>query len=105
MPVGTQAKLLRVLEERKLRRLGARTEQDIDVRVLAATNRDPETAVAEGHLRPDLYYRLNVFHIPMPPLREHLEDLPAMAEAMLAEMNHEARPQGFRRGRSRCWTG
>jgi len=87
MPVGTQAKLLRVLEERKLRRLGARTEQEIDVRVLAATNHDPETAVALGELRPDLHYRLNVFHIPMPPLREHLEDLPAMAEAMLAEMN------------------
>ena len=51
MPVGTQAKLLRVLEERKLRRLGARTEQDVDVRVLAATNRDPDDAVAQGHLR------------------------------------------------------
>jgi DNA-binding NtrC family response regulator len=87
MPAGTQAKLLRVLEERKLRRLGARTEQDIDVRVLAATNRDPDKAVAEGHLRPDLYYRLNVFHIAMPPLREHMEDLPPMAEAMVNEMN------------------
>jgi transcriptional regulator with PAS, ATPase and Fis domain len=87
MPLGTQAKLLRVLEERKLRRLGARTEQDVDVRVLAATNRSPEKAVAQGHLRPDLYYRLNVFHIPMPPLRDHLEDLPAMAEAMLDQMN------------------
>ena len=87
MPVATQAKLLRVIEERKLRRLGARAEQEIDVRVLASTNRDPETAIAEGHLRPDLYYRLNVFHIPMPPLREHLEDLPATAEAMLEQMN------------------
>jgi len=87
MPAGTQAKLLRVLEERKLRRLGARTEQDIDVRVLAATNRDPDRAVAEGNLRPDLYYRLNVFHIPMPPLRDHMEDLPAMVEAMTNEMN------------------
>ena len=87
MPVGTQAKLLRVLEERKLRRLGARTEIDIDVRVLAATNRDPEDAIAQSQLRPDLYYRLNVFHIHMPPLRTHLEDLPAMTEAMLDEMN------------------
>jgi len=87
MPNATQAKLLRVLEERKLRRLGARTEQEVDVRVLAATNRDPSQAVAQGQLRPDLYYRLNVFHIHMPPLREHLEDVPAMAEAMLAEMN------------------
>jgi DNA-binding NtrC family response regulator len=96
MPNGTQAKLLRVLEERKLRRLGARTEQEIDVRVLAATNRDPGTAVAEGHLRADLFYRLNVFNIHMPPLREHMEDLPIMAEAILAQMNekHSRRVSG-----------
>jgi DNA-binding NtrC family response regulator len=87
MPVGTQAKLLRVLEERKLRRLGARSEQEVDVRVLAATNRDPGEAVAQGQLRSDLYYRLNVFHIHMPPLREHIEDLPPMADAMVREMN------------------
>jgi DNA-binding NtrC family response regulator len=89
MPIGTQAKLLRVLEERKLRRLGARTEQEVDVRVLAATNRDPGLAVEQGHLRTDLFYRLNVFNIHMPPLREHLEDLPAMTEAMLNEMNEK----------------
>ncbi|HUX45601.1 MAG TPA: sigma-54 dependent transcriptional regulator [Terracidiphilus sp.] len=89
MPVATQAKLLRVLEERKLRRLGARTEQDVDVRVLAATNRDPEDAVARGELRSDLFYRLNVFHIHMPPLRDHMEDLPAMADTMVREMNQK----------------
>ena len=89
MPIGTQAKLLRVLEERKLRRLGARTEQDVDVRVLAATNRDPDLAVSQGHLRADLFYRLNVFNIHMPPLREHPEDLPAMVEAMISEMNRK----------------
>jgi DNA-binding NtrC family response regulator len=89
MPIGTQAKLLRVLEERKLRRLGARTEQDVDVRVLAATNRDPSDAVAQGHLRADLFYRLNVFNIQMPPLREHLDDLPAMADTMVEEMNEK----------------
>jgi len=89
MPAGTQAKLLRVLEERRLRRLGARTEQEVDVRVLAATNRDPRQAVAQGHLRADLFYRLNVFNIHMPPLREHMEDLPAMVEAMAAEMNQK----------------
>jgi DNA-binding NtrC family response regulator len=96
MPIGTQAKLLRVLEERKLRRLGARVEQDVDVRVLAATNRDPQTAVSEGHLRADLFYRLNVFNIHMPPLREHMDDLPAMADAMVAEMNlkHNRRVSG-----------
>ena len=87
MPIGTQAKLLRVLEERKLRRLGARNEVDVDVRVLAATNRDPDDAVSQGNLRADLFYRLNVFHIHMPPLRTHMEDLTAMAEAMLLDMN------------------
>jgi DNA-binding NtrC family response regulator len=87
MPAGTQAKLLRVLEDRKFRRLGGRTEQEVDVRVLAATNRDPEKAVSDGSLRADLFYRLNVFHIAMPPLRNHLEDLPAMANAMITEMN------------------
>jgi DNA-binding NtrC family response regulator len=96
MPIATQAKLLRVLEERKLRRLGARTEQDVDVRILAATNRDPGDAVARGHLRPDLFYRLNVFNINMPPLRDHMEDLSPMAEAMLSEMNqkHKRRVSG-----------
>ncbi len=89
MPHGTQAKLLRVLEEHKLRRLGSRTEQEVDVRVLAATNRDPRHAVAQGHLRADLYYRLNVFNIHMPPLREHPDDLPAMVETMVAEMNEK----------------
>jgi len=89
MPSGTQAKLLRVLEEKKFRRLGARTEQDADVRVLAATNRDPNNAVAQGHLRADLFYRLNVFNIHMPPLRDHAEDLPAMVETMIAEMNEK----------------
>jgi len=64
-------------------------EQDTDVRVLAATNRDPRQAAAQGQLRADLYYRLNVFNIVMPPLREHMEDLPAMVEAMVSEMNEK----------------
>jgi DNA-binding NtrC family response regulator len=87
MPIGTQAKLLRVLEDRKLRRLGSKTESEIDVRVLAATNKNPEQAVAAGELRGDLYYRLNVFNIHMPPLREHKEDIPAITEAILHDMN------------------
>jgi DNA-binding NtrC family response regulator len=96
MPINTQAKLLRVLEERKIRRLGARSEQDVDVRVLAATNREPKEAVANGLLRADLYYRLNVFNIHMPPLREHIEDLPAMAQAMIEQMNerHDRKVSG-----------
>ena len=63
MPAATQAKLLRVLEDRKLRRLGSKVETPVDVRVLAATNKVPEEAVARGELRGDLYYRLNVFNI------------------------------------------
>ncbi len=87
MPIATQAKLLRVLEDRKLRRLGSKTETAVDVRVLAATNKVPEEAVANGQLRNDLYYRLNVFNIHLPPLREHKEDIPHLVEALLADMN------------------
>jgi len=89
MPIGTQAKLLRVLEDRKLRRLGSKTETSVDVRVLAATNKVPEEAVARGQLRNDLYYRLNVFNIHLPPLREHKEDLPDLVQALLNEMNEK----------------
>jgi DNA-binding NtrC family response regulator len=87
MPVATQAKLLRVLEDRKLRRLGSKVETTVDVRVLAATNKIPEEAVARGELRNDLYYRLNVFNIHMPPLREHKEDVPSLVDALLKDMN------------------
>ncbi len=87
MPIATQAKLLRVLEDRTLRRLGSKVETQINVRVLAATNKDPATAIADGHLRNDLYYRLNVFNIEIPPLREHREDIPLIADAMIRTMN------------------
>src|SRR5512142_3248018 len=87
MPVATQAKLLRVLEDRKLRRLGSKVETTVDVRVLAATNKVPEEAVARGELRNDLYYRLNVFNIHMPPLREHREDIPDLVHSLLADMS------------------
>jgi len=87
MPAATQAKLLRVLEDRRLRRLGSKAETPVDVRVVAATNRDPEQAVASGDLRGDLYYRLNVFNIEMPPLREHVSDIPAIAAKMIDDMN------------------
>src|SRR5216683_3126181 len=87
MPAATQAKVLRVLEDRKLRRLGSKVETPVDVRVVAATNKDPEQAVATGELRGDLYYRLNVFNIQMPPLREHVKDVSAIAEQMIADMN------------------
>jgi DNA-binding NtrC family response regulator len=87
MPAPTQAKLLRVLEDRKVRRLGSKTETPVDVRVLAATNKDPEKAVADGGLRQDLYFRLNVFHVHLPPLREHKEDIPLLAEHILRDIN------------------
>jgi len=87
MPIATQAKLLRVLEDRKLRRLGSKVETTVDVRVLAATNKVPEDAVAHGELRNDLYYRLNVFNIHMPNLREHREDIPDLVQSLLAEMS------------------
>jgi DNA-binding NtrC family response regulator len=87
MPVATQAKLLRVLEDRKLRRLGSKIETTVDVRVLAATNKVPEEAVASGQLRNDLYYRLNVFNIHMPPLREHKEDLADLVQSLIGDMN------------------
>ena len=89
MPIATQAKLLRVLEDRKLRRLGSKTETSVDVRVLAATNKEPEEAVARGQLRNDLFYRLNVFNIHMPALRAHKEDLPDLVTALLRDMNEK----------------
>jgi DNA-binding NtrC family response regulator len=89
MPAPTQAKLLRVLEERKIRRLGSKVETPIDVRVVAATNKNPEQAVASGHLRQDLYFRLNVFHIHLPPLREHKEDLPLLIDRLLADISEK----------------
>jgi DNA-binding NtrC family response regulator len=96
MPIGTQAKLLRVLEDKKLRRLGSKVETPMDVRVLAATNKVPAEAVSAGELRGDLYYRLNVFNLNMPPLREHKEDIPAIVDAMLTDMNakHDRKVKG-----------
>jgi len=89
MPVGMQAKLLRVLEESKIRRLGGKTEIPVDVRVLAATNRSPQEAVEKKLLREDLYYRLNVFHIALPPLRHRMEDVPYIIEAMIRSLNEK----------------
>jgi DNA-binding NtrC family response regulator len=87
MPAGTQVKLLRVIEERKFRRLGSKNETDVDVRIVAATNKPPLKAVDEGELRNDLYYRLNVFAISLPPLRERIEDIPVLTEALLQQLN------------------
>ncbi len=87
MTPSTQVKLLRVLQERRFRRLGGRQEQSVDVRVIAATNVVPAEAVKSGKLREDLYYRLNVFGIDLPPLRARKEDLPLLIQSFLAEFN------------------
>lgn len=87
MSPDTQTKLLRVLEDGSFRRLGGKEEIQVDVRVVAATNRDLEEAVEEGSFREDLYYRLNVFTIKLPPLRERIEDVPLLAQNFVEEFN------------------
>jgi DNA-binding NtrC family response regulator len=87
MTPATQAKLLRVLQERTFRTLGGQREQSVDIRVLAATNADPPDAVRQGKLREDLFYRLNVFAICLPPLRQRKDDLPLLTQAFITEFN------------------
>ena len=91
MRLDMQAKLLRVVEERKLRRLGGTVEVPVDVRIVAASNRSLAQAICEGRLREDLFYRLNVFHVELPPLRHRLDDLPPLAEHFIEEFNREHR--------------
>lgn len=82
-----QAKLLRVLQERTVRRLGGQKEQPVDVRLIAATNVDPAKAVQQGKLREDLYYRINVIAICVPPLRDRAEDIPLLVQTFISEFN------------------
>ena len=87
MHPAMQAKFLRVLETSTVRRLGGRAEVKMDVRVLAATNKDPQKALADGTFREDLYYRLNVVSLALPPLRDHREDIPLLIHAFIEEFN------------------
>jgi DNA-binding NtrC family response regulator len=111
MPAELQVKLLRVLETGKVTRIGGNESVSADVRVIAATNRKPEEAVAKGKLREDLLYRLNVFPITLPPLRDRREDVDLLAEHFLALLNKEhdtgkefTRP-ALNRLRSHTWPG
>ncbi len=87
MPILLQAKLLRVLEDGKLWRLGSTKETSVDVRVIAATNKDPLKAVQQGALREDLLYRLNVITIKLPALRDHRDDIPLLVQHMIEELS------------------
>lgn len=87
MSVDLQSKLLRVLEDGKFRRVGGTKEVSVDVRIVAATNRHLEEAVEEGIFREDLFYRLNVFNIALPPLRERAEDIPLLIQSFIEEFN------------------
>jgi DNA-binding NtrC family response regulator len=91
MPMPLQPKLLRVLSDGKVRRLGGHHEFEFDVRVVVATNRDPLQAVKDGKLREDLYYRLNVFSIALPPLRDRPDDVPLLAQRFIKEFNAKHR--------------
>ena len=94
MPMPVQAKLIQVLQDREFSRLGSQSDIRVDVRVIAATNKDLERIVQQGHFREDLYYRLNVLNIHVPPLRERQEEIPVLVEYFLDQYSREyARPR------------
>jgi DNA-binding NtrC family response regulator len=97
LPLELQAKFLRVLEERKIRRLGGRAEVDVDVRVICATNRDLKEEIRRGRFREDLFFRLGVFTIHLPPLKERREDIPLLVHHFIEKFNAETgkRVQGL----------
>jgi two-component system response regulator AtoC len=90
MTLGTQTKLLRILQEREFERIGSNLPIKVDIRVIAATNRNLAEEVDASRFREDLYYRLNVIHIHMPPLRERMDDVPLLVEHFLAKFRHKA---------------
>ena len=90
LPLAMQSKLLRAIQERSIRPLGSTQEETVDVRIVSATHRDLAADVQAGRFRQDLYYRLNVIELLIPPLRERREDLPALCEALLKRIAHES---------------
>ncbi len=112
MPMNTQAKLLRVLEDSRVRRLGGRTEMEVDVRVVASTNKNLGEAIRQNQFREDLYYRLNVFEVHLPPLRDRLEDVPVLTAVLLEDLNRkhgtqvlEISPEAMELLRQHRWPG
>src|SRR6185436_13009167 len=95
LSLTAQAKILRVLQERVVERVGGRTAIPVDVRLLAATNKDLEAEIAKGAFREDLYYRIKVIHIHMPPLRDVREEIPLLANHFLTEYCRETARAGL----------
>jgi transcriptional regulator with GAF, ATPase, and Fis domain len=112
LPPDTQVKLLRVLQEQEFERVGSHRTQQVDVRLVAATNRDLAEEVAAGRFRADLYYRLNVFPIRVPPLRERPSDIPLLVRHFLAQFQRKlakplkaVTPEGLARLERYSWPG
>ena len=105
MPIALQAKLLRALQEGVIERLGSNRPVTVDIRVLAATNLDPLQAVKDGKLREDLYYRLNVFRIDLPPLRERLDDISPLAQHFLDTRHLRLAPDALSLLKQYTWPG
>lgn len=105
MPIQLQAKLLRALQENVIERVGSNKPVAVDIRVIAATNRDPQQAVKEGKLREDLYYRLNVFRIDLPPLKARKMDIAALANHFLSKRHVEISPEALGALEQYDWPG
>ena len=105
MPINLQAKLLRALQEGVIEKLGGNRQITLDIRVIAATNRDPLQAVKEGKLREDLYYRLNVFQLQIPALRERGDDIGLITEDYLAKKTAQISDEALQKLNAYTWPG